>query len=378
LAWALFAQRKFDPAIAALREQVAINPFDDFSYNLLGRVYWAQQNYGEAETAFRKQIEITPLDESSHSNLGAMLVEWRKYKEAVPELEQAISLNPEEESLYVSLGRAYLNLGETAKGIEVLDQAVKRAPGQRIWNDVAYFLALSKVQLEKAQQYAESAVTAVATDLRNVELENLTIENLGDVSSLGAYWDTLGWVHFQNGNLEAAEKYVTAAWTLEQHSEVAYHLGMILEKAGRKDEAIHMYALATAADHLVPEAKESLERLAGKDKLETMRKKANDELRDSRTIRLGPATANVKGATEAQFYVGLTLGPSRMAKATEVKFISGDEKLRALASILKGGNFNLVFPDETNTKVIRRGTLFCDASGCSFLMLSPEYISSVD
>jgi len=378
LAWALFAQRKFDPAIAALREQVAINPFDDFSYNLLGRVYWAQQNYGEAETAFRKQIEITPLDESSHSNLGAMLVEWRKYKEAVPELEQAISLNPEEESLYVSLGRAYLNLGDTAKGIEALDQAVKRAPGQRIWNDVAYFLAVAKVQLEKAQQYAESAVTAVATDLRNVELENLTLENLGDVASLGAYWDTLGWVHFQNGNLEAAEKYVSAAWALEQHSEVAYHLGMIYEKAGRKDEAIHMYALATAADRLVPEAKESLERLAGKDKLETMRKKANDELRDSRTIRLGPATANVKGATEAQFYVALTLGPSRMAKATEVKFISGDEKLRALAPILKGGNFNLVFPDETNTKVIRRGTLFCDASGCSFLMLSPEYISSVD
>jgi len=378
LAWALFAQRKFDPAIAALREQVAINPFDDYSYNLLGRIYWAQQNYGEAETAFRKQIEITPLDESSHSNLGVMLVEWRKYKEAVPELEQAISLNPEGETLYVSLGRAYLNLGDTAKGIEVLDQAVKRAPGQRIWNDVAYFLAVSKVQLEKAQQYAESAVTAVATDLRNVELENLTIENLGDVASLAAYWDTLGWVHFQKGNLEAAEKYVSAAWTLEQHSEVAYHLGMIYEKAGRKDEAIHMYALATAADRLVPEAKESLERLAGKDKLETMRKKADDELRDSRTIRLGPATANVKGATEAQFYVGLTLGPSRMAKATEVKFISGDEKLRALASILKGGNFNLVFPDETNTKVIRRGTLFCDASGCKFLMLSPEYISSVD
>jgi tetratricopeptide (TPR) repeat protein len=378
LGWALFAQRKFDPAIAALREQVAINPFDDFSYNLLGRIYWAQQNYPEAETAFRKQIEITPLDESSHSNLGQMLVEWRKYKEAVPELEQAISLNPEEESFYLSLGRAYLNLGNSAKGIEVLDQAVKRSPGQRVWNDVAYFLAVAKVQLGKAQQYAESAVTAVATDLRNVELENLTVENLGEVASLAAYWDTLGWVHFQNGNLEAAEKYVSAAWNVEQHSEVAHHLGMIYEKSGRKEQAIHMYALAMAADRLVPEARESLERLAGKDKVESMSKKASDELRDSRTIKLGPPTANVKGATEAQFYVALTLGPSRSAKATEVKFIRGDEKLRPLASLLKGGNFKLVFPDETNTRVIRRGTLFCDASGCSFLMLSPEYISSVD
>jgi tetratricopeptide (TPR) repeat protein len=380
LAWALFAQRKFEPAITALREQTAINPFDDYSYNLLGRVFWQQQNYAEAETAFRKQIEITPLDQSSHSNLGQMLVDWRKYKEAVPELEQAISLNPEEEFLYVSLGRAYLNLGETTKGTEAFDKAVKLAPGQRVWNDVAYFLAVGKVQLDKAQQYAESAVTAVATDLRNVELEGLTLENLAQVSSLAADWDTLGWVHFQKGNIDLAERYINAAWALEQHSDVGYHLGQIYEKRGKKEEAIHMYALATASDRLVPEAQESLIRLAGKDKSETLWKQADAELRDSRTIKLGAPTASVKGATEAQFYVVLTPGPSRSAQVTAVKFIRGDEKLGHLATVLKGGNFNFVFPDDTTTKVIRRGTLFCQATGtqCSFLMLSPEFISSVD
>jgi tetratricopeptide (TPR) repeat protein len=380
LAWALFAQRKFDEAITALREQTAINPFDDYSYNLLGRTFWQQQNYAEAEKAFRKQIEITPLDQSSHRNLGQMLVDWRKYKEAVPELEQAISLDPEEESLYVSLGRAYLNLGETTKGTEAFDKAVKRAPGQSVWNDVAYFLAVGNVQLDKAQQYAESAVTAVATDLRNVELEGLTLENLQNVSSLCAYWDTLGWVHFQKGNIDLAERYINAAWALEQHSEVGYHLGQIYEKRGKKEEAIHMYALATAADHLVPEARESLFRLAGKEKSETLWKQADAELRDYRTIKLGAPTASVKGTTEAQFYVVLTPGPSRSAQVTAVKFIRGDEKLRPLAALLKGGNFNFIFPDETATKVIRRGTLFCQPSGaqCSFLMLSPEFISSVD
>lgn len=380
LAWALFAQRKFDAAITALREQTAINPFDDYSYNLLGRIFWQQQNYSEAETAFRKQIEVTPLDPSSHNNLGVMLVDWRKYKEAVPELEQAISLSPEEESLYVSLGRAYLNLGETTKGTEAFDKSIKLAPGQRVWNDVAYFLAVGKVQLDKAQQYAESAVTAVATDLRNVELEGLTLDNLANVSSLAAYWDTLGWVHFQKGNIDPAERYINAAWGLEQHSEVGYHLGQIYERRGKREEAIRMYALATAADRLLPEAPESLIRLAGKDKSEALRKQAEAELTDSRTIKLGPTTANVKGTTEAQFYVVLTPGPSRSAQVTAVKFIRGDEKLRPLAAALKGGNFNFVFPDETTTKVIRRGTLFCQAGNgeCSFLLLSPGYVSSVD
>jgi len=53
------------------------------------------------------------------------------------------------------------------------------------------------VQLDKAQQYAESAVTATANDLRNTELEQLTEGDLSNVSSLAAYWDTLGWVHFR-------------------------------------------------------------------------------------------------------------------------------------------------------------------------------------
>jgi tetratricopeptide (TPR) repeat protein len=380
LAWALFAQRKFDEAITALREQTNINPFDDYSYNLMGRIYWQQQKYQDAETAFRKQIEITPLDKWSHGNLGQMLVEWRKYKEAVPELEQAISLSPDDEFHYVSLGRAYLNLGDTAKATEAFDKAVKLAPGQRVWNDVAYFLAVSKVQLDKAQQYAESAVTAVATDLRNVELEGLTLESLGQVSGLAADWDTLGWVYFQKDNIDLAEKYISASWALAQHSEVAYHLGQIYEKRGKKEEAIHMYALASIADRLVPEAPESLGRLAGKDKSEALLKQAKADLRDSRTIKLGAPAANMKGATEAQFYVVLSPGPSRSAQVTDVKFIRGDEKLRPLAAALKGGNYGLIFPDETTTKVIRRGTLFCSPGGteCSFLMLSPEYVTSVD
>jgi hypothetical protein len=39
-----------------------------------------------------------------------------------------------------------------------------------------------------------------------------------------AYWDTLGWVYFSEGNLDKAEKYVSAAWGLGHHGEVGDHL----------------------------------------------------------------------------------------------------------------------------------------------------------
>ena len=116
-----------------------------------------------------------------------MLIEWRKYKEAIPELERAISLAPEREMVHVSLGRAYLHLGQQEKAIAAFEEALKldRSPG--VLNNVAYFLAEKGVQLDKALGYAESAVTTVATNLRNVQAGNLTIEDLGYVASIGAY-----------------------------------------------------------------------------------------------------------------------------------------------------------------------------------------------
>lgn len=377
LAYILIVQQKFDEGVAVVREQIKINPYDDYAYGLMANAYRNQQKYEEAAAAFRKQIEITPLDKYAHGNLGLMLVQWRKYKEAVPELEQAISLNPDSESDYqISLGRAYLNLNQPDKAMAAFDRAVKLAPGQSTWNDIAYFLALSKVHLDRAQQYAESAVAESATDLRNVELNNLTPDDLRNVYSLAATWDTLGWVLFQKGDIDAAEPYITAAWRLGESGEVGYHLGQILEKRGKLAEAMTVYARASIGMRTVPESQESLERLAGKTKAADMMVQENINASAARTISLGPANIDVKGTTEARFFIALVPGSNRVAKVADVKFISGDEKLRPLASLLKSANFDLVFPDDKMTRIIRRGTLSCISKGnmCSFIMMNPIYV----
>ncbi|HJT64916.1 MAG TPA: DUF3857 domain-containing protein [Pyrinomonadaceae bacterium] len=379
LGYVLSEQRKYDEAIAVLKEQTKINPFEDYAYNLLGRVYWQQQDYANAEQSFRKQLEVAPLSPQAHSNLGQMLVEWRKYKEAVPELEQAISLTPDEEELYVSLGRAYLNLGETDKSIKAFDEALKIERSPLVLNDVAYFLSLNKVQLDKALQYAESAVTSVANDLRNVEVNSLKLDDLNDVSSLAAYWDTLGWVYFQRGDLDAAERYVKAAWMLEQHSELAHHLGMIAEKRGKKDEAIRYYAQGLVADRVVPEARESLLKLVSADAIEKLSATAKTELPLYNRIDVGPVGPEVKADVEAEFYLVFTPDASRNAQVSEVKFIKGAESLKASVSQLKKVKYPLLFPDSSPTKIVRRGTLVCPKAGfCTLTFVSPDRITSVD
>ena len=380
LGFVLVQERKFPEAIEVLREQVKIDPFEDYAYSLLGRIYWQQQDYKNSEEAFRKQIEITPLDKYAHASLGEMLVEARKYTDAIPELERAISLNPEAEDLQVSLGRAYLGLGQTPKAIAAFEEAVKLDRSPTTLNNVAYFLSDRGAQLDKAQQYAESAVASVANNLRNVEAANLTIEDLGYVSALAAYWDTLGWVYFQKGDLDSAEKYVHAAWALQQHGDVGHHMGMIAEKRGKKDEAIRLYAQGTAALRSAPEAREGLTRLAPADSIQKLLSAATTELRDYNVLNLGQLMPGLKAPAEAEFYVVFGPDATRAAQVLDVKFIKGADSLKPLATQLKSIKYQLVFPDNSPTKIVRRGALLClpKPGSCTFTMVGPDLITSVD
>jgi len=374
LAWALTLQGKDDAMVEVLREQVKINPFDDSSYTTLGVALSKQHKYEEAEAAFRKTIEISPLDKLARGYLGLSLVQLRKYKEAIPELEQAISLDRDDDDYQIGLGRAYANLGQLEKAAEAFDRAIKLSPQSTTWNNVSYYLSLSNLNLDKAQQYAELSVNEVATALRKDELGAMTPGHLAFLNDLGDYWDTLGLAHFKKGNLDLAEKYVMASWTFGQYSEAGDHLGQISEKRGKKEEALRWYALAAVGDRPVPEARENLTRLAGKDKVESLLGKAKAELAEFRTIKLRPLLKDEKEKLEAEFYIVAVPGAKRFAQVTGARFIRGAEKLRPMAAALKGAKYPMIFPDKTVTKLFHRGTLICQPNNgeCSFVLLSPE------
>jgi hypothetical protein len=59
-----------------------------------------------------------------------------------------------------------------------------------------------------------------------------------------------------------------------------------------------------------------------------------------------------------------------------VKFIGGDERLRPFADALRTVKYRAIFPDDTPTKLLRRGTLSCGSKagrrGCEFVMALPH------
>jgi tetratricopeptide (TPR) repeat protein len=267
----------------------------------------------------------------------------------------------------VQLGKAYLNLRRNDDAIAAFGRAVELEPNPGTWNDVAYELALGGIDLPRAQQYAESALAATAAASRNVDIDNADARALAVVGALGAYWDTLGWVYFAKGDLPRAEKYIAAAWSLGQHAEVGDHLGQIYEKTGRRDAATRLYAAALSAQQPPVEVRAHLARAAGGSATtEALVEAHRGDLSSSRTIAVpgrGPA------GKKAEFLVLFT-APGRVET---VKFVEGDEEMRALASALQKIPAEGMFPDETPAKILRRGVASCRPSGdCTFTMLLPE------
>ena len=369
-------ERRYDEAITAFKTQTTINPYDEGANNYLGRVYWLQRNYGDAVSAFRKQIEVNPLDKFAHADLGMMYSEWHKYDDAIPELEKAVSLTPESADLQVSLGDAYLNLGQDDKALAAFDRAVELSATPLVWNNIAYQLSLKKAHLDKAQQYAESAVSATTAGLRNISLDRLSVPDLALVPSLIAYWDTLGWIYFARGDMDKAEKYVGAAWGLGHHGEVGDHLAQIYEKQGKKDRAITTYSLSMNGLRPVAETRDRLAALAGgATKADASIASHKGELEHLLTIDLG----KTKDPGAADFFVLLSGTAGSSAHAEGVKFVSGDDKLKVYTEALRTADYHLMLPDDTPVKILRRGSLTCiDGGKCNFVLTLPDDVRSVD
>src|SRR5205807_2182902 len=163
--------------------------------NNMGRVFLNMGMPDSAIAAFKRQADLNPYDQYAFNNLGLAYWRERKYQEAADAFQQQIKISPLDHFAHANLGRLY------------------------------------------AEQHRGSAVDATTAGLRNLSLDHLGLKDAAAVTSLGAFWDTLGWVYFRQGNLPEAERYVRAAWLLNFYGEEGDHLAQIEERLGRKEDA---------------------------------------------------------------------------------------------------------------------------------------------
>ena len=102
-----------------------------------------------------------------------------------------------------------------------------------VLNALGYFLAVHTERLHEAEELIRRA--------------------LSDDPSNPAILDSLGWVYFRQGDLDAAERYLVEAYERLSDPEVAAHLGELRWRQGRRGEARDIWHKARLAfpDHPV-------------------------------------------------------------------------------------------------------------------------------
>lgn len=363
--------RKYPEAVSAFRKQLEVNPADEHAGNYLGAALEQLSDPDAAVAAFRKQAADHPLDPVAHAALGELLVDERQYSAAIPELEKGGVLAPHNPEVQIALGRAYLNLDKLPEAANAFDHAARISPTPPVLNEIACQLADRKIALDKAQTYAEAAVSAAQEDLRGIDLAHVSADQIEETARLGAYWDTLGWVYFQQGDTKKAEPYIRAAWLLNFGGQAGDHLAQIYQKLGEKDRAVQTCALALATPDALPDTRARLTLLlGGNSAIDDLVARAKPALARLRAIPAGKFIGRHDAA--ADFLVLLSHGET-MPRVDAVRFLSGDESLGAFARRLRSLDYGALFPDGSPVELIRRGVLACSAksSACVFTVTIP-------
>ena len=146
------------------------------------------------------------------------------------------------------LARLYLSQGELAKAQQAFEKVVAEQPElASARNDLAFVLAERGEQLDRAVELARGAPPALGNNPAAI--------------------DTLGYVHYRAGRLEAALAELQRAVALAESRPArrapiyTYHLGLVLQALDRKGEAANAFQRALASGEDFPEAEDARRRL---------------------------------------------------------------------------------------------------------------------
>jgi len=143
--------------------------------------------------------------------------------------QKAINLMLSEEEKYNDSAEFYFDFGllyEKNKDFESMEKHLKKAislkPDYAIaYNALGYSYADRNIKLDDAKKYIEIALS--------IDPQNHYI------------LDSMGWVYFRLGNYDIAYEFITKAYTIQEDPEIAAHLGEVLWKQGKQNEAISIW-----------------------------------------------------------------------------------------------------------------------------------------
>jgi tetratricopeptide (TPR) repeat protein len=358
--------KRYAEATKTLRHLGEFAPDNVQVWGLLGAALEASGDRAEAEKAFRRNVQVDPEDWKSRRKLAQFLMRQGRVAEAVPEFEKAAQLAPPTGPQLYEMGEARLRAGDVTGATADLQAAVKVTGDAQMMNDAAYLLVDANARLDIAAAWAESAVRLHASRLLQTPLDAVGAAALDDTDALLLAWDTLGWARFRQGRLAEAERYVAAAQAaqtaagLEGWPKAAYHLGQVLERAGRRDDAILAYARALTVDSPPDKVRDRLAALVGEGRVAAA---VADARRRGRAVIRIPAPEST-----GEIHVLVVLGSSGSVLTVSP---SSATPLPTAAERLRGIAHEVPFPDPKTDKLVVTAAFRCGDGVCTAELGAP-------
>ena len=255
---------QYDRAIATFERARKLGSGDASLDAYVIQAYLAAHRPREAQGLAREARARSPRDLRLAQLEAQALRENGEIDRGISVMQEAIKTHPDDPSAYVGLAQMYIGGERFGQAAEVLEDAAQRFPGD---TSIAFQLG---AMFDRQKRYADAErafQTVLAHDPRNAAALNYlgymlaergerleeSVEYIRRALEIepqnGSYLDSLGWAYFKQNKLDLAESNLRRAGEqLKTNSVVQDHVGEVLFRLGRYDEAISAWERALAGD----------------------------------------------------------------------------------------------------------------------------------
>ena len=233
----------------ALAWYAQVGDEDDHAFDAQARTAVLLDRHGKTQQAREsaRRLQQDYADDPDHLRaayqLEAELYERTDdYRQAADVYARGLHALPDDAELLYGRGLAEAEDGDTAAGIADLRRLLALKP-----DDVDAMNALG--------------YTMADTDQHLDEATGLLRKALAAKPDQPAIVDSWGWLQYRLGHLDDAEKNLRRAWGMSKDADIGVHLGEVLWKRGKQDEARKVFAQVRKLDPDNKGLRAALERL---------------------------------------------------------------------------------------------------------------------
>ena len=354
--------------------ELAHHPDEAFVVNLYGGFLMRQGKKDEALRVAKSYFERDATDRSV-ALLLASIQASSSLEDAIATLRRAHDANPDDRFIQNFLADYLVRDHKEAEAADLATKMVSAASGDPdALNNAAYLLAEANGDLSLAEKKSRESLDILDSQTSERSIREANRQSFNRSSMLTASWDTLGYILEKEKKFDEAEDYLEAAWNNSLGSStIGLHYGEVLEKLGKKQEALQIYqfALHPSRKTVSGPTEESIRTGISQLKATGVNTPAGKDLQEQRTFKVKLHSASpAYWSSTYRFQFSADGLQDLVQVGTSLAKKGMDDQIRAL-------NLPRLVPKQSKARILRDAAVSCSSGQTEcFVVLMP--LGSID